>query len=245
VGPYITVTTAADAALGAHARGQWRAVASGRPRARPPPRAGLGTTTELLDGGALTLRGTRAPARGPAAAPPPSPPGRHGRCTLWPLRFFGAREEGGKRKGGRTPAALGQAVRVLAVAGERRPRAARTRRRQCREMQEREKCLGFSRGCWPNGPFIPAKPAGGRRIVTSRDGRSRSAGGWMGQLWPRRATRVGRFGGLPVGFWAAGPGGRAEAARGQLFPFRLKRKVVNSELCQFVLIFFRSNYLCF
>jgi len=35
---------------------------------------GQGTDAEPLDGGALTLRWTRSPARGPAAAPPPPPP---------------------------------------------------------------------------------------------------------------------------------------------------------------------------
>jgi hypothetical protein len=48
-------------------------------------------------------------------------------------RFLGLGKRGRKRKhaGWRTPVALGQAVRILAVAGERRPRAARTRRRRC------------------------------------------------------------------------------------------------------------------
>jgi hypothetical protein len=54
-------------------------------------------------------------------------------------------------------------------------------------------------------------------------------------------TRAGRIGGLPVGFWAAGPGGRVEAAMGQFFLFGLKGKVVNNNLHQFILIFFQKQ----
>jgi len=41
-----------------------------------------GTNARPLDGGALTQRGARAPARGPAAAPYSLFSGRHGRLTL-------------------------------------------------------------------------------------------------------------------------------------------------------------------
>jgi hypothetical protein len=63
--PYLTVTTAASAALGAHCADRG-AQCVGTHRS-----TGSGTTAEPLDGGTHTRRGARAPARGPAAAPPP------------------------------------------------------------------------------------------------------------------------------------------------------------------------------
>jgi hypothetical protein len=75
---YLTVTTAAGAALGAHRVDRGMQGSSGHHRHAG---SGQGTTIEPLDGGALTLRGTRAPARGPAAAPPTSSLCRHGRYT--------------------------------------------------------------------------------------------------------------------------------------------------------------------
>jgi hypothetical protein len=55
VGPYLTVPTAAGAALGTHARGQWRAGARrGLTAVRVGPK---GTAVHPLDGGALSRVG--------------------------------------------------------------------------------------------------------------------------------------------------------------------------------------------
>jgi hypothetical protein len=90
--------------------------------------------------------------------------------------------------------------------------------------------------------FYFTKKQGRRRIVL--DGHDQLACSWA-DFWPRRVARAGCFGGPPVGLWAAGPGAGAEAAMGRIFPFGLKGKVVNSNVCQFIFIFSRSNYWCF
>jgi hypothetical protein len=58
------------------------------------------------------------------------------------------------------------------------------------------------------------------------DGRDQLMAGWAG-FWPRQATRAGLLGGLPVGFWAADPGGRVETVVGRFSP----RSVMNSDIC--------------
>jgi hypothetical protein len=67
VGPYLTFPTAAGAALGAHACGQWRAGARWGLTVRVGPK---GTAVHPLDGGALSRVGnalTGERARGGAA----------------------------------------------------------------------------------------------------------------------------------------------------------------------------------
>jgi hypothetical protein len=67
----------------------------------------------------------------------------------------------------------------LLLAG--RPRAAPSYRRRCaaREAGRRKEGARVSRGS-ATGPFIPTKSKGGRRMLSSRDGRWRSAGGRPG-----------------------------------------------------------------
>jgi len=56
-----------------------------------------GTTTRPLDDGASTLRWARAPARGLAAAPPPTPPPIGHWATAAPLSAARERKEEGKK----------------------------------------------------------------------------------------------------------------------------------------------------
>jgi hypothetical protein len=59
------------------------------------------------------------------------------------------------------------------------------------------------------GVFIPPICPGSRWIKLVPIGRlwtGAATGGCWAENWPRRDRRAGRFGGLPVGFRAAGPG---------------------------------------
>src|SRR6185312_9007547 len=101
-----------------------------------------GTVAKPLDGGALSLRGTRTPAKGSAAAPTPSS-GRHG----WPplrarLCARCGREGGGEKK----DRARGRATttRPWRAQPERTARRPERRRRPPAWVRERkERGLGF------------------------------------------------------------------------------------------------------
>jgi hypothetical protein len=154
VGPYLTVPTAAGAALSAHARGQSRAGALDRPRAGPPPRADPGTTTEPLDGGALTCRGAHAPARGPAAASPLFLQAAMGSILSGPLGFWGPREKRGRKRKNRgegshrRPRAAGAPSPSPVEAGRGPPRR---HRRASLDRGQGGKWLWFHRGSRPSG----------------------------------------------------------------------------------------------
>jgi hypothetical protein len=129
VGPYLTVPTAAGAALGVHHADRGVTGASA-----PPPRK-YGTTAEPLDGDALTRRGARAPARGPAAAPPsPSSRPPWAGISLMLSLFWGYRNGEEERNCRGATAALGRAA-LLRRGGWQRPAAGPPRRRcLCRSL---------------------------------------------------------------------------------------------------------------
>jgi len=104
-----------------------------------------GTTTRPLDGGASTSRWARAPARGLAAALPPTPPPIGHWATAAPLSAARERKEEGKKiEGG---AAAGITPGGVFLTGEdgspdrhrRQPRLPRLSREACEREGERRK----------------------------------------------------------------------------------------------------------
>jgi hypothetical protein len=105
----------------------------------------------------------------------------------------------------------------------------------------RKKSLGFSR------------VAGRARLLYHRDARAAVGScpaemdgcdllmvGWA-NFWPMRATRAGRLGSLPVGCWAASPGGRKGVAVGQFFLSGWKEMLCTVACINLFWYFFRSN----
>jgi hypothetical protein len=210
--------------LGAHACGQKRAGASGLTAAQS------GTTAEPLDDGALTRRGARAPARGPA---PPLRPSRHGRCTSLSSRFW-AREQGEEKSR--------EKRKHRGEGGYRRPWAGRRSAAVGRVwIVEERNILGFEgepaeqafysneNSGWPSDP-----PCADRTAVDG-SGLQRLLSQVLAQAGGARARAVS----------AARPsvcGLRAQAdARSRPwanFWLRAESEVVNSNACQFILTFF-------
>jgi hypothetical protein len=144
---------------------------------------------------------------------------------------------------------LGRAA-LVAVAGRGRPPGHRTAATAVGVLRDREKkeCSRVFKGNRLHRSFIPPKVADGRRITPVQIERlwtAAASGGCWVSFRPKRGARAGRFGGPPVGCWAAGPGGGWKSRSWANFDCGLEKGAVNSDFCHFVLIFFISNYLCF
>jgi hypothetical protein len=114
-----------------------------------------------------------------------------------------------------------------------------------RERQgRRNKCIGFSRVAGRAGLLFHRKS---RMAVGSpsaaMDGCWRPVARWA-DFWPMRVRRAGCLGGLPVGCWAASPGGSNEVAVGQI-SFAGQKGMCCT--VTFIILFdvFRRNYWCF
>jgi hypothetical protein len=177
--------------------------------------------------------GTRSPARGPAVAPLPSSPGRHGRCTSLSSRFW-AREQGEEKSR--------EKRKHRGEGGYRRPWAGRRSAAVGRVwIVEERNILGFEgepaeqafysneNSGWPSDP-----PCADRTAVDG-SGLQRLLSQVLAQARGARARAVS----------AARPsvcGLRAQAdARSRPwanFWLRAESEVVNSNACQFILTFF-------
>jgi hypothetical protein len=176
----------------------------------------------------LTLEWTHAPARGPPAAPATTLHHRSlsGSCRC-KSRVRGWRGESREKKveKGRQAMAARRTALLLAVAdGRRDGRSARRCLCAVRDAGEKVKGLGLQGHA---GSFVPPKWKESHRsdrTATVACRRRRSDGLHSA----RRAESASRFGGLAVGCWALGPGGRETMVVGCFLP-RAEWKDVNSK----------------
>jgi hypothetical protein len=177
--------------------------------AGPPPlydARDRATVTEPLNGGALTLGWTRAPARGLAAAPATTTV-HHGQTLCISVvdvqgkKGRGCRErkeEGGRRR----PWAKQHSTSPLPA--DRQPwRFARCCRCALRKGADGEKdgsrVTGRRNGFCSREEFGRQSDRDPRWWTVVGDRRK------LGQMWPKQSRNAGRFGGLAVSCWAADP----------------------------------------